>query len=258
MLYWLSLIVAGLLIGLVNVAIGGAGGIIYVGVMTAILETPPAIAASTSLAIMIPTAAAGTWSHWRAGNIHKRLGWRMLQGGLVGALAGTACSGRLNRDVYDRVIGSFMLYLSLQMLVTHLRRRGRTEAHEEPPAVVSRGEQLKALAFGTLGGAMSGLVGASGSTPIIAGLTLMRCSAVQTVGTSVMVVLGLSVAGFVMRLGVGSVDWCVVLALVSGSVLGAYSAPRLLARVDRATLNRRLAPTLLFLVAAMGISLLLK
>jgi len=46
---------------------------------------------------------------------------------------------------------------------------------------------VKGLVFGLLGGLMSGMLGVSGTPPILAGLYSMGLSSLEVVGTSVMV-----------------------------------------------------------------------
>jgi uncharacterized membrane protein YfcA len=84
MLRYILLPLVGFLIGLLVISLGGGGGMFYVGVLTAFFNIPPAIAASTSLATMIPAVALGSYSHWKAGNVNMKVGSIMLAGGMVG------------------------------------------------------------------------------------------------------------------------------------------------------------------------------
>lgn len=75
-----------------RISLGGGGGGIYVGILTAFFNVPPAIAAATSLATIIPTTTIGTISHWKAGNVNRTLGLIMISGAGVGAIVGSLCS----------------------------------------------------------------------------------------------------------------------------------------------------------------------
>lgn len=255
MLKLIALPVVGFLVGLLIISLGGGGGGIYVGILTLLFNISPAVAASTSLATIIPTTAVGTFSHWRAGNVNFRLGLIMLAGGASGAVAGSLCSGLLPQNVYTAVTGAVMLLLALQMCISYLKkRRGKA------PASCHKGKRdiIKALLFGLIGGGMSGLVGLSGGGPIVAGLVLLGCGALETVGTSVFVLLGISVTGFVMRLGTGVVDWQLTLLLAAGTMAGAFVGPILLGRISKQKLEKILQPALLAVTAVMGVLLLLK
>lgn len=105
---------------------------------------------------------------------------------------------------------------------------------------------------------MSGLVGISGSTPIVAGLTFLGCSALETVGTSVFVLVGISVVGFLMHLGLGNVDWKLVGLLVLGTTSGAFLAPLLLAKVSKEKLEKILPQILVIITLIMGLIVVCK
>lgn len=243
----------GFLVGVLIISLGGGGGLIYVGILTAFFHVPPAVAASTSLATIIPTTAMGAFSHWRAGNVNLRYGLTMLAGGAAGSVAGSLCSGLLPQRLYARVTAVVMLALALQMLISYLRRRRRGAAGADAACRRPTPRALAgALFFGLLGGGMSGLIGLSGGGPVIAGLAILGCGALETVGTSVLVLLGISVTGFAAHLGLGSVDWKLVALLACGTVAGAFTGPVLLKKFDRTTLERVLQPALIALTVFMG------
>ncbi len=251
-----ALPVVGFLVGLLIISFGGGGGAVYIGILTVFFHVSPAVATSTSLATIIPTAAAGSVSHWKAGNVNVRLGFTMLSGGILGAIAGSLYSDALPETLYHKLTGIIMCLLALQMFVTFLRRKKNGKDGKRTTGRIKRLAYAKAVLFGVLGGAMSGLMGLSGSSPIVAGLTILGCSALETVGTSVLVLLGLSITGFLMHLGLGSVDWKPVGLLAIGTVSGGALGPVLLKHFDKARLEKVLHPVLLVMTAGMGILLL--
>jgi uncharacterized membrane protein YfcA len=99
---------------------------------------------------------------------------------------------------------------------------------------------------------MSGLVGLSGGGPIIAGLMILGCQALETVGTSVLVLFGIAVTGFATHLGMGSIDWGLVGLLTIGTVCGALVGPALLKRMNREKLEKVLQPALFVMIVIMG------
>jgi uncharacterized membrane protein YfcA len=280
----IALPLIGFMIGLLIVSLGGGGGGIYVGVLTAFFNVPPAIAAATSLATIIPTTTMGTFSHWKAGNVNVRLGLVMMSGAVAGAVVGSACSDFVPRQLYTKLTGGLLLLLAVQMIYSY-RQNGKTKVKpvrnerkqgggrgtaEEGLAVQegmpeggpdirkARRDTVKAVAYGFLGGAMSGLVGVSGTTPIVAGLVVLGCSALETVGTSVFVLVGISVTGFFMHLGLGNVEWRLVGLLVIGTMSGAFLGPMFLRQFNRAKLEKVLPPLIIVLTIASGGIVLMK
>jgi len=257
MVQYFVLPVVGFFVGMNIISIGGGGGAIYVGILTAFLNIPPAVAASTSLATTIPTTAAGTFSHWKAGNVNPHLGLIMLAGGVAGSVGGSLCSGLLPQSMYNKLTGIILVFLSVQMIISNIRRKNGNRREPGSPSIGNT-DRVKAVLFGLLGGAMSGLIGLSGGGPIVAGLMILGCSALETVGTSVMVLLGIAATGFAAHLGIGNIDWKLVGLLASGTICGAFAGPVFLKHIDKEKLERVLGPLLFLMNAVMGTMLILK
>ena len=196
--------------------------------MTVFFHIPPGIAVSTSLDTTIPTTAVGTFSHWKAGNVNWRFGLTMQLGGVVGSIIGSLCSGMLPEDLYNKVTGAILLLLAVQMLVSYRKNKQKKDDTQSAGQIHKKSTTVKAVCFGLLGGIMSGLVGLSGGGPIIAGLMILGCQALETVGTSALVLLGIAVTGFITHLGIGSIDWKLVGLLTVGTICGAFVGPILL------------------------------
>lgn len=257
MVQYIALPAVGFLIGLLIISLGGGGGSLYVGILTAFFNIPPAIAASTSLATTIPTTAVGTFSHWRSGNVNVRLGLIMLAAGVAGSISGSLCSGLLPQSLYNKLTGIILLLLAVQMLVSFLLKR-RKSGSGQASGQRKASSVLKAVGFGLLGGIMSGLVGLSGGAPIVGGLMILGCQPLETVGTSVFALLGIAITGFAAHAGLGNIDWKLVGLLAVGTTCGAFVGPPLLKRLDKKLLEKILQPVLLFMIVLMGIMLLVK
>lgn len=249
MYQYIALPIVGFVVGLLIISLGGGGGAVYVGILTVFFNIPPGIAASTSLATTIPTTAVGTFSHWKAGNVNWRFGLTMMIGGVVGSIIGSLCSGFLPEILYNKVTGAILLLLAVQMLVSYIKKKGNIR---EADQTHKKSNTVKAVCFGLLGGIMSGLVGLSGGGPIIAGLMILGCQALETVGTSVLVLFGIAVTGFATHLGIGSIDCKLVGLLTIGTVCGAFVGPVLLKRIDKKKLEKILQPVLFIMIVVMG------
>lgn len=236
------LVLSGLLIGFIAVTLGGGGGGLYIGLLTAGFHVAPPIAVSTSLATIVPTVVIGSYSHWRAGNIRLDLGWFMLLGGALGAAIGGMVSSLIPARLYTQGLGALILLLLLLALIKR----------PEPKANRSWREIVLGGLAGLIGGVLSGIAGISGSLPIIVALLLLGCSAIEAVGTSVFVLVGVSVAGFLVHLREGNVNWRLVGWLGAGTMAGGFLAPLVLARIDKAKLERVFRPLVLGISIVMG------
>ncbi len=245
----------GFLAGLLIISLGGGGGAVYVGVLTGLCGVAPDIAASTSLATAIPTTLMGSFSHYRAGNVHVRIAFYLMAGAVIGTIAGSLCSGLLPLWLYTKLTGTILIILALQMGLSCIYPP--TRIRKESSALTGR-DQAKALAYGMLGGGMSGLIGLSGGGPITAGLFALGCTPLAAVGTSVFVIFFMSVIGFGMHMGIGHIDWHLVRLLLSGTVAGAFAGPFLLSRMDKEKVNRWMRPLIALINLSLGITVLLR
>ncbi len=260
MAQYIALPVVGFLIGLIIISFGGGGGAFYVGILTLFFNISPAVAASSSLATMIPTTAAGAFSHWKAGNINLKLGLYMICGGVVGSVAGCLCSGLLPLKIYTKVSGALLILISMQVFYSYMRKcHGHIGIDKTGKADKLNTLQIvKAIVYGLIGGAMSGVAGLSGGSPIIAGLSVLGCGAMEMVGTSVFVLCAVTITGFLMHLGLGNINWPLVGLLLTGTVSGAFIGPLLLKRINKKWFGKFMGPAVFICTCGMGIMLLFK
>jgi len=252
-IYYLPVI--GFLAGMLIISLGGGGGAVYVGVLTGLCGIAPDMAASVSLATAIPTTLMGAFSHYRAGNVNIRLALHVLAGTVIGSITGSLCSGMLPLRFYNKITGTILLILAVQMAWYCLRPPKREIKNAE---ALTRQDKLKGMAFGVLGGAMSGLLGVTGGGPITAGLFVLGCTPLHAVGTSVFVICGMSMVGFFMHLTLGHMDWLLIKLLLSGTLAGAFAGPWLMSRLDRQKVNRYLRPLVALINFSLAVLILVK
>ena len=253
---WLPLV--GLLIGLLVTMFGGGGGFFYVPILTLVFRLPTQIAVATSLAATIPTAIVGSVEHYRKGNLNLRVGLIFGVASLAGALVGAYVSNLVSSVMLKKLFGAYALALIIPMALTskkRLKEPGGTAGSSQP--LTGKKIALSSF-FGTLSGIMSGLFGTSGTASIIAGLYLLDLPVTMVVGTSVLIVLFNVATGFIGHLLVGQFNMIVLLLLASGSTIGAFLGPRLLAKINVRTLDKVYGVVFILIVIAFGVIMLVK
>lgn len=253
----------GFFVGLLVTLIGGGGGIFYVLILTIGFGTSMPIAVSTSLATIIPTTFVGSISHHRSGNLQMKQGIYPLIGGVFGAVGGALLTTLFVDSVLKKIFGLFMLFMGILVYKGIIRQTSHN--HNIPnknnnkspkyPEQISRRKIAASSAYGVLGGIMAGMFGLSGAPPVVTGLYLLGNSAVEVVGTSVFVVLGISTVGLFTHLALGQVQWNLVGLLALGTTAGAFIGPKFLKFVDTSKLEKYYSPV--FFIMAVGIGLLL-
>jgi uncharacterized membrane protein YfcA len=115
------LIAVGLAMGICTIFTGAGGGAVYVSVLALFFGVPAAVATSTSLAVMFPVAAVAAYLHAKDHNVNFRVGWVMVGVGAVGAVIGSACSGFIPQQYYNKVLGCIILAMSVVMFISKHR-----------------------------------------------------------------------------------------------------------------------------------------
>jgi uncharacterized protein len=228
-----------LLIGFAAQIIDGAIGMAYGLISTTVLLSlgiSPVTASASVHAAEVFTTGASALSHWRFGNVEKRLFWSLAPAGMVGGALGayvlTAAPGTAIRPIvslYLGVMGAVILWKALR----------RPREVKEPRRVPL---------IGLLGGFLDA-VGGGGWGPLVTSTlvgqgTRARVAIGSTNAAEFLVTVIVS-ATFVVTIGLEL--WPIILGLVLGGVLAAPFA---------AYVTRRLPDRPLMILVGAGIILL--
>jgi uncharacterized membrane protein YfcA len=238
-------IIPGVLIGAALGLLGGGGSVLTVPIFVYLLGFSPKEAIAMSLAVVGATSAFGTASHWRAGHVNVRVA--ILFGGI--AMLGTLVGVRLARFVPGTtqllIFGAVMLAAAVLMF----RSGPRCDDKSATPSAPRRMSLLKAVPGGLLVGSLTGIVGVGGGFLIVPALVLMRMSLREAVGTSLLIITGTCIVGFLGYLGHVSLDWPAVIVVAAGTLPGIAMGSYLHRFVPPSILRRGFA-VFLVLVAA--------
>jgi uncharacterized membrane protein YfcA len=238
-------IVPGVLIGAALGLLGGGGSVLTVPIFVYVLGFSPKEAIAMSLAVVGATSAFGTASHWRAGNVNVRVA--AVFGGV--AVLGTLIGVRVARFVPGTtqlvVFGVVMLAAAAFML--RFRPAGAdvsAKVAAEPLTSV-----LKVMPGGLLVGLLTGIIGVGGGFLIVPALVLLRMSVHEAVGTSLLVITGTCIVGFLGYLGHVSLDWAAVALVAAGTLPGIALGSYLHRYVPQSVLRRGFAAFLVVIAA---------
>ena len=213
------MIIVGLFVGIFVISMGGGGGSIYLGVLTAVFNLAPASAAATSIVTSLPALAMGCWLYYRQGQINFHLGNTMLISAIPSVIIGALIAPFIPTKLYSVIIGLILFVLGIQILYK-LHGNSKTKTQQQSKKLP--------LIFGSISGLMVGVAGLSGGGPIMAGLLVLGASMIQASATSSYVLICMSIVGAIMHLSGGQVDWSAGFSLMIGAIVGAAIAPRLM------------------------------
>ena len=191
MLVFAAMPFLGTLLGFVGA--GGAG--VMITMLSVGFDIPMQVALGTSLAAMAFTSLSGSISHFREGNVNRRLGLLLGAFGAVGAFWGAHISSGLDSATLKPLTG---VVLMLSAALIYLR-----VFHPANPLFSFRFTSTRGMKFwlltgmvGMFNGLVSGACGV-GATPFIQMtlLIIFNVPLYQTVGTTMLVILPIAAFG---------------------------------------------------------------
>jgi hypothetical protein len=230
----------GLAIGLAVGTLGGGGSVLAIPVLVYVLGESVHQATTTSLLVVAAAALAGGVGHSQTGSICWRHAALIGPAAIVGVAAGTAA---------NRVVGSGLL-LGLFALVV-LAAAGATwrgvdhdeTARSRAPVDCPPLAAVRAASAGLLVGWLTGFFGVGGGFVVVPMLAIaLHLSIRSAIGTSLVIVSGISTAGLAAHLLSGAELDPVVTGVMSGAcAAGAAAGATLAPRASAQALGRGFA-----------------
>lgn len=228
-LYSGLLLLTGAFVGLASGFFGVGGGFLMVpiqywglGLIGVEPETALRTAFGTSLAVVLPTAASGTWAHHRRSAIRWETVYRMAPSAAVFSFVGGMISTRLPARPLELLLGVVLIALAAR-----LARRPDCSRDNEP-IVLSHPQYIL---IGVTIGLLSGMLGIGGGVVLVPVLLLiLHYSVHAAVGTSMPIILSAAIGGVTsyalnvppdgptLELSVGYVHLAGFLALAASSI----------------------------------------
>ena len=216
---------AGFFASMVDGALGMGFGPTSSSILLSQGISPAAASATVNLA-KIATGLASGVSHWRFGNIDRRIVLKLAIPGAVGALVGTTVLANVDGDQIRPFLAVLLMLVGVRILFRFSRavtanRDFREDAEPDIRSPEFNESGLEIVA--TAGGVTNGLVGAWGPvvTPFLLHRGLPPRYAIGSVNTAEVAVAVVSVGSLFASLGGEGLNLGVVLAMLVGGVIAA-------------------------------------
>ena len=121
----LTLIVVGLITGVLAGLLGVGGGIFVVPAMVVGYGIPAAVAKGTSLAMIVPTSIMGTWRNRKNHNVDLRVAVTLGLAGVVSAFFGGKISVGMSEQTSNLLFALLLLFVATRMAWQVIVARGR-------------------------------------------------------------------------------------------------------------------------------------
>jgi uncharacterized protein len=216
---------AGFLASLVDGALGMGFGPTSSSILLSSGMSPATASATVNLAKVATGLAAGV-SHWRFGNLDRRLVLQLAIPGALGALVGTTVLVNVDGDDLRPILACVLLVVGVRILVRFSRALPAaayagydSKADVAMPPFDERGVEVAAAA----GGVTNGLVGAWGPvvTPFLLHRGLPPRFAIGSVNTAEVAVALVAAGSLITSLGGAGLELGIVLAMLIGGIAAA-------------------------------------
>jgi len=227
---YLLVALAGFLACMVDGALGMGFGPTSSTILLGTGLSPVAVSATVNVA-KVATGLAGGISHWRFGNVDRRLALRLALPGMVGALVGVTVLRNVDGATLKPVLAVMLIAVALRILVRFSRVDPGGVVADAPRDIDPRGVG----AAGFAGGVTNGLIGAWGPvvTPVLLHKGLAARFTVGSVNAAEVAVAVVSVGSLATSMRGGGLDVGILIAMLVGGVLAAPIAAALVRRLPK-------------------------
>lgn len=223
----LLLLLIGLLAGTLGGLLGLGGGVIMLPALDFWLGYPSTTAIGTTLFAVIFTVISGAYGHYLHKNTRNALSRDISLGGVVGILVGSyVFTLLLNKiQLLNLCMGLFFLLPAYMMTRDGIQKQNESHLSGDHDTLVGRfgiSPRFWLLGLGFVVGLVTGTLGLGGGFLLVPGLTYgIGLSIHLAVGSSMLAVVPITIAGSLVKLAQGLVVLPAVFCLAIGSVTGA-------------------------------------
>lgn len=229
-LFILSLIIFGLLAGILGGFLGTGGCVIMLPALYFLYGYSLPLAIGTTITAVIITATSGSVAHIRIRNVDYRTTIIVTISGGIGAAIGSIIFQYLTAELplLKVIIGLAFLYVSIRMIYEGLLRGKRIEKTGNTVP----GTMLAKILIGLGIGVLTGIIGLGGGYALVPSFIYLLGSPVKiAVGTSLTSFISMAVVSGGFKISQGLVDIVAALSLGAGTAVGAQIGARLVPKV---------------------------
>jgi len=223
----ISIIIAGLITGMLLGVFGSGGSIITMPALLYLLDVEPKSAIAMSLGIVAVTATITAMQHWRHGNVDLRITAVFGLFGVIGTYFG-ALLGLITPVIIQLSIFALVMYAAAWKMLKPEPQQHRSVGAMAVDLTADNTDTLNYTHIAIHGiavGILTGIVGVGGGFLIVPALVLLSGLAMKkAVGTSLGIVSLKSFAGFAGYAGSVAIDYQMMaiftIIAVTGSIVG--------------------------------------
>lgn len=237
----ISIIIAGLVTGMLLGVFGSGGSIVTLPALLYLLDVEPKAAIAMSLGIVAVTATVTALQHWHRGNVNLKITAIFAMFGIIGTYAG-ARLGVVTPVIIQLVLFAVVMYAAAWKMLKPAPQQHKSlgaACAECPDGFCDDLEYGRIAMHGIAVGILTGVVGVGGGFLIVPSLVLLSGLPMkQAVGTSLSIVAIKSFAGFAGYAGVVEIDYSLMVMFTTIAIVGSFAGSQLSERLPADLLKR--------------------
>lgn len=244
----------GLVVGVLSGLLGVGGGTLMIPAFRLLFGMSPTVCAATSLFAIVPTSFSGAVQHRRNGTCVLPVALAAGIGGALTSPLGAVLAQRSPGWLIMLVAALIIGYTALNMLRKAAKMPKNPQGSEPkktqgdaPDVAVERKQLALSAGIGVIAGVASGFAGIGGGflmVPLF--LSMLGLSMKQASGTSLAAIIVLATPGVVTQMMLGNVNYFAGIAVVCGTIPGAFLGALLTKHVPDRSLRFAFGGFLLF------------
>lgn len=242
MLWYLLLIAAGFLAGIVNTIAGGGSFLTLPALMVFGLD--PQLANGTNRVAVLFSSASATLTFHKHGHLDRKAAWRLTIPTMLGVPAGALLAINLPASTFEGIFGALFLAMAVLLISDPKRLTRKTESKDRSPTL------MFAIFFGI--GVYVGFIQAGMGILLLLAMSLIK-SGDLVASNAVKNLIGflVTLTAMIVFLLYGMIDWIPGLVMAVGNVFGGIVG----AKLAIAKGNRLIFGFLIVVMVATGIKL---
>jgi uncharacterized membrane protein YfcA len=232
------IIIVGFIAQIIDGSLGMAYGVTSNSFLLSLGLSPAIASASTHASEIITTLVSGI-SHWKFGNIDKRLVWGLLLPGVIGGATGAYILISIDGNLIKPYISIYLLLMGIRILYKSFRP---TPEHNKEP------KTPLLAALGLVGGACDAIGGGGWGPVVTTTLISTGHSPRKTIGSVNFSEFFVTLAESVVFIAtIGLTNWSVILGLIIGGVIAAPFGAILTKKISTKTIMLIVGLLIIFL-----------
>ena len=212
---------------------GAGGGFILVPALLLFVNMPPQIAVGTALIIVFINALSGSWAYIKQKRVDYKLTKYLVIGAIPGSFIGLQLAKVISPDLFYQIFAGLLILFGIYLL---FKNSSKQELPRGETIIFTSKVNMNLIGLGIVMGMISTFFGIGGGWLLVPVLIyLFQIAPHYATATSIFSLCIYSLAGGLLHIYSGNVDWNAIIwggtGAIIGSQIGAYLSNKISGKI---------------------------